>query len=336
MKKNLLNIALGLVIGAVFLWLSLRNIELSELRDYVSLMSYQWIAPFIFFCFLSFIIRSERWFLLLKSEHPNVKRSTLLSGILTGYLVNYAIPRLGELTRSVYVAKKENISSSNILGTVVLERIIDVICIGVMVLFVLIFVVSDRQTFYALFGPEAIVFVDGLMSPWAVVGLMTATIISLFLGWKAIQYLYRKRAKDLNEGTESQGLFRILFMFTDGLISIRKLKKWPLFVVYTILMWFVYAMLTYIPLYAFNLVELHNIDLLSAFSVMVIATIGVMLPSPGAVGTYHWFVKQSLLVLFSVPAVTGLAYAFVAHAAMLFSVLLFTPLTWLYIFLKGR
>lgn len=334
MKKNLLNIFLGLIIGGIFLWLSLRNIELEELRENLSLMSYGWVFPFMILCFLSFLVRSERWLLLLQADFPGLRRSTLLSGVMIGYLVNYAIPRLGELTRSVYVARKEEVSGSAILGTVVLERIIDVIAIGIMLLFVMFFVVSDRQTLNALFGPEAVGVVDGLMYPWTIVILVIIAGITLFLFWRTLKFLYRKRAVDMDKGKEIKGLFRIVFMFTDGLISIRKLKRWPLFVFYTIVMWIIYALLTFIPMYAFNLVEIYNLDFMAAFSVMVIATIGVMLPSPGAVGTYHWFVKQSLLVLYAVPAVSGLAYALVSHAAMLFCVLLITPLTWLYVMFR--
>jgi len=328
MRKNLLNILIGVIIGGIFLWLSLINIDLNELREYLGIMSFGWMIPFVFLCFLSFVIRAERWRLLLEPSKQGVRRSVLLNGILLGSLINYAIPRLGEISRSLYVGKSEDMSSSNIFGTVVLERVIDVIAIGLMLVFVLLFVVTDRTTLGALFGPSAVQVVDGLLSPFIIIAFVVAGILSLFLAWKALKFLYRKRAKEVDKGQESKGLFRIIFMFTDGLISIRKLKKWPLFLFHTVLLWVIYIFLTYIPFYAFNLAEDFGLTLQSAFAVMVIATIGVMLPSPGAVGTYHWFVKQSLLVLFAVPAVNGFAYAFISHIAMFACVVLFLPLTW--------
>lgn len=337
MRKNLLNILLGVIIGGIFLWLSLLNIDIEELREYLGVMSFGWLIPFIFLCFLSFLVRAERWRLLLEPVKPDIKRSVLLNAILLGSLINYAIPRLGEISRSLYVGKTADMSSSNIFGTVVLERVIDVIAIAIMLVFVLLFMVTDRKTLSALFGPSAVTVVDGLLSPLVIGAFVLAGILSLYLGWKALKFLYRKRAKEIDEGTESKGLFRIVFMFTDGLISIRKLKKWPLFLLHTVLLWAIYVFLTYIPFLAFNLTESYGLTFSSAFAVMVIATIGVMLPSPGAVGTYHWFVKQSLLVLFAVPAVSGFAYAFISHIAMFACVVLFLPLTWGYVlFRKGR
>jgi uncharacterized membrane protein YbhN (UPF0104 family) len=336
MKKNLLNILLGSVIGGVFLWLAIRNIELAELRQSLEMMTWQWVPFFLLVCFLSFVIRAERWKLLLETEKPDIKRRNLMLAILYGYMVNYAIPRLGEITRSIYVSKKEHLSGSNILGTVVLERVIDVLSIFLMLIVVTFFVISDRKTMDALFGPQTVVLLDEIRTPVGIAILVVVPIISLFLFWKAVKYLYRQKRKKDVEGEEVTGIFRIVFMFTDGLISIRKLKKWPLFTAYTILLWVVYVFLTFIPMYGFGIVTDYGLGIGSAFSVMVIATIGVMLPSPGAVGTYHWFVKQSLLVLFAVPAVTGVAYAIVSHAAMLISVLLFTLVVWIADFLKKQ
>lgn len=328
MKKNLANILLGFLIGGVFLWLAFRNINVEELHQALQMMSWKWVAPFLVVCFLSFVIRAERWKLLLEAEKPDINRRVLISAILYGYMVNYVIPRLGEVTRSIYASKRENLSGSAILGTVVLERIIDVLSIGLMLIIVTFFVISDRQTFDALFGPQAVGLLDEARTPLGIAILIIAPIATLLLMWKGIKYVYRmKRTKDV-KGEEVKGLFRIIFMFTDGLISIRKLKKWPLFIGYTVLLWLIYALLTLIPMYGFGMIENYGLGLTSAFSVMVIATIGVMLPSPGAVGTYHWFVKQSLLVLFAVPAVIGVAYAIVSHAAMLVSVLLFTLVIW--------
>lgn len=334
MKKNLANILLGFLIGGVFLWLAVGNIDFEELRQALRLMTWNWVAPFLLVCFLSFVIRAERWKLLLEADKSDIKRRTLISAILYGYMVNYIIPRLGEVTRSIYTSKRENLSGSAILGTVVLERVIDVLSIGLMLIIVTFFVISDRQTFDALFGAQAVGLLDEARTPLGIAILIIVPIATLLLMWKGVKYLYRLKQKKDDEGEEVKGLFRIIFMFTDGLISIRKLKKWPLFIGYTVVLWVIYVFLTFIPMYGFGMIENYELGIGSAFSVMVIATIGVMLPSPGAVGTYHWFVKQSLLVLFAVPAVIGVAYAIVSHAAMLVSVLLFTLVVWVFDLLK--
>ncbi len=330
MRKHLINIVLSLLVGGFFLWLSLRNIDLSELWQYVQLMSYGWIFPYLAFCLLSFLFRSERWKLLMESEHPGLRSSTLFTGVMFGYAVNYAIPRAGEISRTLYVARREGMSGSAVLGTVVLERIIDLLAMLLLLVLVIFFVISDRQTMDALFGPQIYLILDELRSPIVLVLLIVIGIISAVLLWRAVIYILNKRRRDLESGEESVGVKRIVYSFTDGITSVRKIRKWPQFLIYTAGMWFCYVMLTYIPFYAFDMAETFGLGLPEAAAVMVISTIGVTLPSPGGLGTYHWFVKQSLLVLYAVPAVTGVAYAIITHAGMMLSVLLVTPLAWLY------
>jgi hypothetical protein len=115
-------------------------------------------------------------------------------------------------------------------------------------------------------------------------------------------------------------------MLWDGLVSIRRVKNWPLFIGLTALMWFCYILMTYIPFYMFNMVQVYHLGLFDAMTVTVIGAIGIALPSPGGMGTYHWFTKQALFVLFSVPAVVGLAYAFITYAVIFLIYMIFTPI----------
>ena len=115
-------------------------------------------------------------------------------------------------------------------------------------------------------------------------------------------------------------------MFKDGILSAREVKNWWLFVLYTILMWSCYTLMTYIPFWMFNMQDVYHLNLLDALVITVISAIGIAIPSPGGIGTYHYLVKQSLLVLFAVPAVTGLAYATITHASMVIFVAIITPI----------
>src|SRR5699024_4497390 len=116
-----------------------------------------------------------------------------------------------------------------------------------------------------------------------------------------------------------------LVMFKEGVLSARKVDRWWLFLFYTAMIWFCYTLMTYIPFWMFDLQATYHLDLLDALVITVISAIGIAIPSPGGLGTYHYFVKQSLLVLFSVPAVTGIAYATITHASMVIFVASITP-----------
>src|SRR5690625_5544109 len=68
-------------------------------------------------------LRAERWKLFLPDPERKVLRSTLFAGVMLGYLVNYLVPRLGELSRPVYVARKNGLSPGKLIGTIVAEQI---------------------------------------------------------------------------------------------------------------------------------------------------------------------------------------------------------------------
>ncbi len=335
MKRNAINIAAGIIIGGFFLWLSVRRIDLSELWMHIGEMSYGWLIPFSVVLFLSYLFRALRWGLLMEHEGRYVSKRTLMAGVMFGHVVNYGVPRLGEISRSMLVAQSQKTSNSTILGTVVLERVIDLLVIAGMMFLVIVFIVADRQTFRNLFGEQAIDLLDDAMQPLVIIGILIALVIMFFLIWKLFSYIFERKKQNDAEGKESSTLFRIIHSFTDGLAAIRHLRRWPLFLTYTMLLWLCYLMMSYIPFYAFGMVEAYDLGIISAFAVMTISTIGVILPSPGAVGTYHWFVKHSLVVLYAVPAVNGLAFAFVTHAAVMFFTLLMTPVVVLMHYLRS-
>lgn len=324
--KRIIKIVLALSLGGVFLWLAFRNVRLDEVWEYSQDIQFGWILPFAVAALFSHIFRAERWRLLIEHDKKEVDRITLISGVLVGYLMNIVGPRLGEVSRPVYVAKREGLSSSKLMGTIVLERIIDVVVMVFLMAVVSVYVISDWNVLGQIFGEETIAFLTNesnlLTYVWVIFFLFLVAAGGYF-GVKFILYLGTKfevlqdwidRAKEM------------LVMFKDGFLSARKVKHWWLFIAYTGMIWVCYTLMTYIPFWMFNMQEIYNLDMLDALVITVISAIGIAIPSPGGIGTYHYFVKQSLLVLFAVPAVTGIAYATITHASMVIFVGSITPI----------
>jgi hypothetical protein len=90
--------------------------------------------------------------------------------------------------------------------------------------------------------------------------------------------------------------------------------------------WFCYVLMTYIPFTAFDLHTEYGLGLREALVITVVSSLGIALPSPGGIGTYHWFVSRSMLLLFAVPEALGVAYAIVTHLVMMIIILVATPL----------
>ncbi len=325
MIKKILKISLALGLGGLFLWLAFRNVRLQELWDYAKTISFGWILPFGITLFISNILRAERWRLLIEHEKKDLDRITLIAGVLTGYLLNMVGPRLGEVSRPVYVAKRENLSSSKLIGTIVLERIIDLATMVFLMIVVVIYLISDLGVLRDIFGDQTMdLLTQGVPLITTLWSIFTLLIIAgvIYAIVKVTQLLSARVEKVhwwVERAKEAFGQFK------NGLMAVREVKRWWLFIFYTFLIWTCYTLMSYIPFWMFDMQEVYGLGILEAITITVISAIGIAIPSPGGLGTYHYFVKQTLLVVFAVPAITGLAYATVTHAATAAMVVLLTP-----------
>ena len=325
MWKKSLKIGVTLAIGGVFLWLAFRNVRFSELLEYAGKISFGWVLPFGAVALLSHYLRAERWKLLIEHDKKDLDRVTLFSGVMAGYLMNLVFPRAGEVTRPLYVARREELSSSKLMGTIVLERVIDISTMGLLMFVVSVYLITDLSLLGQIFGRETVDFfrnsvrIDGF---FLLVGAGVVIAALVYAGWKGFVYLGSKVEW---AGRLLVRVRQLLSLFWEGLVSARKVKRWWLFILLTGLIWTGYTLMSYIPFWMFDMQATYDLSFLDALVVTVISAIGIAIPSPGGVGTYHYFVRQSLLILFAVPAVTGIAYATITHAAMVLMVSIITP-----------
>ncbi|MFH5832342.1 lysylphosphatidylglycerol synthase transmembrane domain-containing protein [Halalkalibaculum sp. DA3122] len=326
MLKKGLKIGGTIAVGGVFLWLAFRNVVFSEVWEYARQISFGWVLPFVIVAIISHYLRAERWKLLIEHDKKDLDRFTLFSGVMAGYMLNLVFPRLGEVTRPVYVAKREDLSSSKLIGTIVLERAIDLGVMAFLMFIVSVYLVTDLSLLSQIFGRQTVDFFSGGMTLETVIGLLLAggvVLGLLLLAWKMLVALAEKFEW---LGYWVLRLRRLFRMFWEGLAAAREVERWWLFVLLTGLIWVGYTLMSYIPFWMFDMQTTFDLSLLDALVITVISAIGIAIPSPGGVGTYHYFVKQTLLILFAVPAVTGIAYATVTHAAMVLMVSTLTPI----------
>lgn len=326
MVKRFLKISLALLLGGVFLWLAFRNVHLQEVWEYTQDIQFGWILPFAISAFCSHVFRAMRWRLLIEHDKKDLDRVTLISGVLVGYLMNIVGPRLGEVSRPMYVAKKEDLSTSKLMGTIVLERIFDVLVMVFLMGVVSVYLISDLDLLKQIFGDETIAFLTNESSLLTYVWALLFLLVVAFIGYLMIRFIVYLGTKFEVLRVWIDRAKRALVMFKDGILSARKVERWWLFLTYTLLIWFCYTLMTYIPFWMFDMQATYDLDMLDALVITVISAIGIAIPSPGGLGTYHYFVKQSLLVLYAVPGVTGIAYATVTHASMVIFVASITPI----------
>lgn len=320
MKSKLLKITSSVLIGGLFLWLAFRNVEFAELWEHISGVTFYWLPFFVIVLTLSHYFRAERWRLLLVEHGQNINRSTLFAGVMLGYVVNIFVPRLGEISRPVYVARKEEISSGNLIGTIVAERFFDLLTMFFLIAVIAFLLVNDFEILQAVFGVEN----------WSWKQYIWIPIVFVVIAIGMVAFYRFIFIFDRRNNLENPVLLKVIDAaksFGEGMLSLRQIKQWPAFIMYTAGIWGGYILMTYLPFYMMDMQNVYNLSFSDGIVLTIVSAIGVSIPTPGAVGSYHLFIQQSLHLLYEVPLVEALTYATVTHAVTILSVLLIGPLS---------
>lgn len=319
MSKRILNVAASLAVAALFIWLAARNVNPADFREQFSSVTFYWLPLFIVVLFASHFLRAERWRLLLKQEaQQQVPRSTLFAGVMFGYMMNSLVPRLGEVSRPVYVAKKQGLSSGNLLGTIVLERLIDLCSMLLLMGIVAISLSTDFGLLEELLGIGGWSWYTYLILP----AILILVALSILFFYNLLIYL---DSKETVTNPILEKMIRIGRSFGEGMVSIRNIKNWPVFLLLTAGIWVGYIAMTYIPFWMLDLQGGYGLTLQSAVVLTVVSSIGVSIPTPGGIGSYHLLMQQSMWLLYGVPLATALTYATVVHGVMILLIFILCP-----------
>jgi len=319
MSKRTLNVAVSLIVAALFTWLAVRNVDAAEFWGQFSSVTFYWLPAFLIVLALSHFLRALRWRLLLKErEQGKVPRSTLFAGVMFGYMMNNIFPRLGEISRPVYVAKKHGLSSGNLLGTIVVERLIDICTMLALMALVAILLTTDFMLLEQLLGIDGWAWYTYMILP----AILIFITLSIYFFYRILIYI------DQNHTVSNKLINKIITTgrsFGEGMISIRNIRNWPAFLLLTAGIWAGYIAMTYIPFWMLGLQAQYGLTLQSAIVLTVVSSIGVSIPTPGGIGSYHLLMQQSMWLLYGVPLATALTYATVAHGAMMILIFALCP-----------
>lgn len=318
MKQKIFSAArilLFLAIGVFLFWLVIRNQNLQVIKSKLENANWWWPVLALVFGFLSNIFRSLRWNMLIHPLGYYPKMKNTFGALMVGYLANLAIPRLGEVSRSALLGNYEKIPINKVFGTVVVERVIDVLTIFLL-LFVILFLEFQKMSSMAqtyVFGPISekigFLFSQGPVFYLLVVGIFAAVLfVSWFFVVRIKRTKYYLKLKDMLRG------------FVDGIKTIGNLKNRNLFLVYTVLIWLMYFLMSYVCFFSFPATS--SLNLVAGLAVMVFGGFGWAAPVQGGFGTFHVIVTQTL-ILYGISEDNGLAFAILTHATQVFGMLVF-------------
>ena len=301
--KKGLKITLFFAIGGVLFWLAYRGQDIATLFNALEGTRWGWIVAIAVFYLTAHYSRAARWKLLLEPFGYKTRNINLFMSVLVMYLSNLAIPRSGEVLRCGIISKYEKIPFARCLGTVVTERIADL----AIVLIVSAIVLASQWGFVAEMiaaNPDISQRIDMLKEY-----IVPITLILIALSVAGILIVRMAiRRNILGIGNKINGIWQ---QFRDGLSTILHLKHRTLFIIHTLYINFVYFYAVYLGFKAFGFTE--HLTLATGLMVFVLATFGVIVPSPGGMGTWHFIVIETLAMYGVNRDPDGRAFALVIH-----------------------
>lgn len=290
MKKKILNVVkfiLFLAVGLFLFWLVYKDQDFNKIWASLHHVNYFWIGVGLFLGLLSHITRALRWRMLAHSLNYQPKFSNSFFSVMVGYLVNMGIPRLGEVSRAAIIKRYEKIPFSQSFGTIVLERIIDLLILLMLTAVVILCQYDILIDFIDKNPAVGDKFTNiNLSSTFIIVlgAFIVLSIVSFIVLRNQIRKtLVYKKIKDL------------LTKFLEGIKSVRSLKNLPLFILYSLLIWGLYYMMLYVCFYAFDFTS--DLGLWSALVVFVFGSYGMVAPVQGGIGAWHFMVIGTLVIL---------------------------------------
>lgn len=298
--KKWLKWTAGIAVSAGFMYLAFRKADFAMMWTAIKKADYIWLFPAITAMFASYWLRSLRWrYLMAPIKRINTPR--LFQALLIGYMANSFLPaHLGELVRAYIIGQKENLPSSTVFASIIVERVADVFSlIAVMGLTILAFPFPGwvRQSGWLFL---------------AIVASLFAILLFLKNSTEKGPRLISVLLKFLPQSLQTK-ITASLATLLDGIVPLKKKNNYLKVFLLTVAIWFCYAATFYMVFFSFGFNRLYRLGWTAALVLLVMTTIGVLIPSsPGYIGVFH-FLCQTGLGFFAVPASESLSYAFIMH-----------------------
>lgn len=297
--KSIIQFIVLLGVGILLVWLSFRSVwtEKEKILDSFKSANYFWVGISVLIAFLSHFLRAYRWNYLLKPAGYSVKPANALGAVLVGYFANYGLPRMGEITRCTLVTKYDDVPFEVALGTVITERIVD------MLLLIVIFFLTLFAQFSQLKELTVTYLYDPLMLKLNGISehpTKFIILISVLLVVAITLFLIRKKISGLLKGKFGN----IIKGFGKGLSSVKDIDKKFQFIALSFAIWASYFYSLYFCFFAFE--GTSNLGHSECLAILLFGTLGVVF-SPGGLGAYPAIVT-ALLTYYGIEQISAFSF----------------------------
>lgn len=309
MKKKIITIfqyTFFFLLGILFVWLTIKDVNQEQWESIKSAVANArlWIfIPVILLLLLSHLSRALRWKILMEPLGYKPSTFNTFSAVMIGYLVNAGVPRLGEVVKCTLLARYENVRADKLIGTIVVERAFDAVCLVIVFIFALLMegdVIGEYtySLFHSFFSDRT-----GNISFLKIV----AFLISIVAIISVISFLLKR----LGHLDFIFKIKNVIYGIWLGLNSFRFIKNKMAFLLHTLFIWTMYLLSSTAGLYALK--DTDHLGIGAGLATLAIGSVG-MIVTPGGIGAYPWLIEK-LMNLYQVSPSTGKALGWLLWSA---------------------
>ncbi|MBN2482482.1 MAG: flippase-like domain-containing protein [Bacteroidales bacterium] len=310
MRKKLLNILkyiIFLSIGIFVFWLVYKNESIDYYKGAFKNLNYFWIVLSVFFSILSIISRAIRWNMLIRPLGYKPRLYNTFLSVLAMYFVNLLIPRAGEVFRCTILSRYEKIPFTKLAGTVVIERMADLV---ILVVLAVVIVTSQLGVIITFFNthPDVKARMTEILSTR---NILIAVLVMAFL--MALFILFRKffmQKRQMQKGKLGRRLQLLKRNFAAGITSVVQMENKWLFIGHTFFIFTAWLFMLYVVFLAYE--PTAHLSLQIGMITFLMGGLAMLAPVQGGIGPWHFMVYETLLI-YGIDTADGKVFALIAH-----------------------
>lgn len=302
------------------MYFAFSGIDIAQMWADMGKANYWWLSLSVIMGFIAFVSRGLRWNVMLEPMGHKPSGINTVASVIFGYFANLAAPRAGELARCSALNQVEKIPVNTLFGTVILERLVDML----LLLVVMVGTLFLNFELYGNFFYEEIWL--GLVGKIESAGGSSSTLWLILLGLVllVLVLLFLLRNK-IRQSSITDKIRSFLSGVGKGIADVRKMRQKGAFFFHTFVIWLMYWGMTYVAFFAIP--ETSHLGPVDGLFVLVLGGFGMVVPAQGGFGSYHVIVTLGLALVYNIGEPLGPNASADSNPALLFATLIHTSQT---------
>jgi len=286
----------------LLLYLAFKGQDLGKMLNDLKRADFGWVLLALIAGLFAHLLRAYRWNLMIGSlGHGTPAFLNTFHAVMVGYLANLAFPRMGEVARCSVINKSDKIPLIKLLGTVLAERLVDLLMLG------LVFAMAIFLEYKVVSGFLNKHVLNRLNGRIGDIALLIFAFFLLMLILIFLVILMKKR----NWGISNR-IFQFISGMKTGILSVKNLDNKIGFIMSSLAIWLLYGLSSYLCFFALN--STSSLGPGAALSTLVFGSLAMIAPVQGGIGAFHWMVSEGLII-YGISKSDGLSYALIVHTS---------------------